>query len=123
MSRSYGTWTNAGTTWCTLSFSLEARMRLSIDPDADALYLKLREGSVHETRELLDMRLIVDLDQNGSLLGVEILGISTDPDDSGFRHVDVAFASGVGRVIEFDPEQMRDEEEPAKAKQGRIRTG
>ena len=92
-------------------------MRLSIDPDADALYLRLRDGNVHETRELLGTRVIVDLDANGDLLGVEVLGISANPDDSGYRHVDVAFASGVGRVVEFDPDQMRDEDRPAKSKQ------
>lgn len=98
-------------------------MRLSIDPDADALYLRLREGSVHETRELLGTRVIVDLDEKGDLLGVEVLGISADADDSGYRHVDVAFAAGLGRVVDFDPEQMKDEDRPAKAKRGTVRTG
>ena len=82
-------------------------MRLSIDPHADALYLRLREGRVGETRPLLDHRVIVDFDENGQLLGVEVLGIDCPVDRSGYAHVDVAITTSEGRVIEMDREEIR----------------
>lgn len=82
-------------------------MELSIDPRADALYLRLRGGRVHETRALLDERVAVDLDENGELLGVEVLGIYTPLDEHGYAHVDVAITTSEGRVVEFDPKNVK----------------
>jgi hypothetical protein len=65
----------------------------------------------------------LDLDANGDLLGVEVLGISAEPDGTGYQHVDVAFASGIGRVVELDPTQMKDDDAPPKSKPGAVRTG
>ena len=50
-------------------------MRLSIDAEAEALYLKLREGKVASSKEVWD-GVVLDLDEAGELLGVEILGLS-----------------------------------------------
>lgn len=50
-------------------------MRLSIDAEAEALYLKLREGKVGSSKEVWD-GVILDLDEAGEVLGVEILWLS-----------------------------------------------
>ena len=47
-------------------------MKIRYDPNADALYIKLREEKIHETKEL-DKDTIVDYDQYGKVIGVEIL--------------------------------------------------
>ncbi|MDO8634661.1 MAG: DUF2283 domain-containing protein [Dehalococcoidia bacterium] len=50
-------------------------MKLTIDPEADALYLTLKEGKVSRTEKLAD-GLIVDLNETGALLGIELLWLS-----------------------------------------------
>ncbi|MBI4287875.1 MAG: DUF2283 domain-containing protein [Chloroflexi bacterium] len=50
-------------------------MKLTVDPEADALYLKLKEGKVAKTEELAD-GIIVDLDEAGAVLGIEVLWLS-----------------------------------------------
>ena len=45
---------------------------LEFDEEAAALYLKLREGKVSSTEPLAD-NVIVDLDDRGKLLGIELL--------------------------------------------------
>lgn len=50
-------------------------MRLSIDAEAEALYLRLREGKVGSSKEVWD-GVILDLDEAGEVLGVEILWLS-----------------------------------------------
>jgi len=50
-------------------------MRLSIDAEAEALYLRLREGNVSTSKEVWD-GVILDLDETGEVLGVEILWLS-----------------------------------------------
>lgn len=47
---------------------------LSIDFDADAAYLQLHEGEVVETQEVAP-GVLVDLDQNRVVLGIEILDL------------------------------------------------
>jgi uncharacterized protein YuzE len=46
---------------------------------ADALYIRLREGKIARTRSLDDLRM-VDLDENGEPLGVELLHASAGVD-------------------------------------------
>jgi uncharacterized protein YuzE len=50
-------------------------MYVKYDPDADALYVRLREpeGEVH-TRPLDDLR-IVDYDERNAVVGVELLAV------------------------------------------------
>ena len=50
-------------------------MRLEYDPEADALYLRLKEGRVSETVEIAE-NVFVDLDAGGEPLGIEILFVS-----------------------------------------------
>jgi len=42
------------------------------DPEANAIYIRIKKGEV-ETSEPLSDDIIVDLDQNGEVLGIEIL--------------------------------------------------
>jgi uncharacterized protein YuzE len=39
-----------------------------------AAYLRVREGAVHETREVSEGKAFADYDKNGWLLGIELLG-------------------------------------------------
>ena len=56
-------------------------MRLRIDKENDALYLRLDETKIVESEEV-QPGVILDFDHNGSVVGVEILSLSTrtDPD-------------------------------------------
>lgn len=50
-------------------------MRISYDKDADAMYIKLANGKFGKNREIHE-GIILDLDRDGRLLGIEILEIS-----------------------------------------------
>jgi len=50
-------------------------MEINLDLEADALYIKFQEGKFSENRKI-DEEIIVDLDKEGNLLGIEILNIS-----------------------------------------------
>ncbi|TAK73029.1 MAG: DUF2283 domain-containing protein [Dehalococcoidia bacterium] len=50
-------------------------MKLEYDRRADAIYIRLKEAEVATTRELQD-NLIVDLDEHGRLVGIELLFVS-----------------------------------------------
>ncbi len=47
-------------------------MKIEYDPEANALYITLREGRVHHTEEVTES-LSVDIDAEGRPLGIEIL--------------------------------------------------
>jgi len=47
-------------------------MKIRYDPDADAMYITLKEGNVHHTKEI-DKNIIVDFDKDGEVLGIELL--------------------------------------------------
>jgi uncharacterized protein YuzE len=46
--------------------------RVEYDPLADALYIKVKEGEVSDSLELRE-GLIVDIDDKGEVIGIEIL--------------------------------------------------
>lgn len=48
---------------------------VSYDPTADALYIRLREGKVADSVELSN-NIIVDYDEEGKIIGIEILNFS-----------------------------------------------
>ena len=50
-------------------------MKIEYSKDADALYVYFREVEGFKTREL-EEGVLVDLDQNGHLVGIEILDVS-----------------------------------------------
>lgn len=47
-------------------------MNIRYDPDADAMYIKFREKEIDYTQEL-DENTIIDFDQQGEVIGVELL--------------------------------------------------
>jgi uncharacterized protein YuzE len=47
-------------------------MQIDYDPQADAIYIRLRDGEVDDTREV-SKYIYVDVDRNGNPLGLEIL--------------------------------------------------
>ncbi|HEX5479088.1 MAG TPA: DUF2283 domain-containing protein [Dehalococcoidia bacterium] len=50
-------------------------MKLEYDRQADAIYIRLKEAEVANTREL-DENVIVDLDAHGRMVGIELLFVS-----------------------------------------------
>ena len=50
-------------------------MKLKVDHDNDALYLRLDESAITESEEVKP-GLIVDYDANDNVVGIEILGLS-----------------------------------------------
>lgn len=51
-------------------------MRVYVDPEADALYIRLTETSIDSTEEVRP-GVILDFDANGQVVGIEMLHIST----------------------------------------------
>ncbi len=51
-------------------------MRLKIDKESDALYLRLDETVIVESEEV-QPGVILDFDEHGKVVGIEILGLST----------------------------------------------
>ena len=54
-------------------------MRMTYDPEADALTLRLSDGPV-ETREEVAPNVVLDFDADGRVVGIEVLFISQLPD-------------------------------------------
>lgn len=50
-------------------------MRIRYDPSVDALYIRLREGAIKDSDEV-SSGIIVDYDQDGKAMGIEILDAS-----------------------------------------------
>jgi len=51
-------------------------MKVRYDEEADALYIKLREGEYHESDEIRD-GFILDYDVDGNIIAIEILNASS----------------------------------------------
>ena len=52
------------------------RLEVSVDEATGSIraaYIRVREGEVHETREIEEGRAFADYDQQGLLLGIELL--------------------------------------------------
>ena len=47
-------------------------MKISYDKEADAMYIRLREGKVDHTKEI-DENTIIDFNKEGQVIGIEIL--------------------------------------------------
>lgn len=50
-------------------------MEISFDKDADAMYIKFREGTF-SSNKIIDRETIIDLDKKGNILGIELLSVS-----------------------------------------------
>lgn len=51
-------------------------MGIQYDKIADAMYVYLKKGKIFKTVKMKD-RLIVDVDKEGKIIGLEILGVSS----------------------------------------------
>jgi uncharacterized protein YuzE len=51
-------------------------VRLKIDRESDALYLRLDETPIVESEEV-EPGVVLDFDEDGRLVGIEVLGLST----------------------------------------------
>jgi uncharacterized protein YuzE len=49
-------------------------VKITYDPKADALYIKLQDGNAARTRKVED-GMLVDVDGGGRLVGIEIIGM------------------------------------------------
>jgi uncharacterized protein YuzE len=55
-------------------------MRVRVDHGADAVYLNLTDRPIKESEEVAD-GIVVDYDENGRIVGIEILDASKRTDD------------------------------------------
>ncbi|MDI6760713.1 MAG: DUF2283 domain-containing protein [Candidatus Brocadiaceae bacterium] len=63
-------------------------MRITYDPQADAMYIKLKEGPFARNEEIKE-GLILDLGPKGELLGIEILEVSLRYSLKEISHLDI----------------------------------
>jgi uncharacterized protein YuzE len=54
-------------------------MRIHYSPEADALYIRLKETDIADTNELT-YDIILDYDKDGNIIGIEILSASEHAD-------------------------------------------
>lgn len=47
-------------------------MKVTYDPEADAMYIYLKKGEINVTKEL-DENTLIDINKAGEILGIEIL--------------------------------------------------
>lgn len=50
-------------------------MNISYDKDADYLYIQFQQGKVKKTKKI-EEGILLDLDEQGRLYGIEIVGVS-----------------------------------------------
>jgi len=50
-------------------------MKVTLDPEADALYMRLSDAHIHDTEEVKP-GVILDYDEQNNLVGIEILRVS-----------------------------------------------
>jgi len=50
-------------------------MKVTIDPEADALYMRLSDTRIHDSEEVKP-GIILDYDEQNNLIGIEILRVS-----------------------------------------------
>lgn len=50
-------------------------MRITYDPEADAMYVRFAEGEFAENREVAE-GIVLDISPSGQVLGIEILDVS-----------------------------------------------
>lgn len=55
-------------------FSIDLKISARPDGSVRAAYLRIKDGKIGRTREVLRNRLLVDEHANGSVLGIEVLG-------------------------------------------------
>ncbi len=74
-------------------------MKITYDPEADALYIHIGDGEFRENREPVP-GVILDIGKNGELLGIEILEASQRYPLKELTHVEVSMPLEVAEVSE-----------------------
>ena len=70
-------------------------MKITFDPQADALYLQLRPAKVGSTKEVGE-GIYPDFDEEGELRGVEILYVKLRAPEVAKGHLDIELPIAVG---------------------------
>lgn len=70
-------------------------MKIQYDKIADAIYIYLKEGKIFKTIKMKD-RLIVDTDKEGKIIGLEILGASSQVPKNQLKGIKVKIPAFVG---------------------------
>jgi uncharacterized protein YuzE len=78
-------------------------MRITYDDDADALYIKLADGSFHENQKF-GQDTVLDVDEKGKVLGIEVLGVKDRFGKSG--HLKLEFVVQGGMRVRPDIEEL-----------------
>ena len=60
-------------------------MKLEYDPTADALYVRLNENKILES-EQVQPGIVLDFDESGKVVGVEILAVSKRGNAAPLKH-------------------------------------
>ena len=63
-------------------------MDINFDQEADALYIQFQPGKAKETLKLRD-GILIDIDKNGKLFGIEILDVSQRMPLQELGHLDI----------------------------------
>lgn len=61
-------------------------MKLTVDKEADALYMRLSESRIHDSEEVKP-GVILDYDEDNNLVGIEILRVSERVPDASLQSV------------------------------------
>jgi len=69
-------------------------MKISYDKTADALYLRLKAERVSKTLKMQN-KVLVDVDTEGGVMGVEILGVSKQLPKGALGSIEVGLPSAV----------------------------
>ena len=69
-------------------------MKIRYDKQADALYMYLAKGRVEKTIKV-NPRVMVDMDEKGNVIGVELLFVSQRLPKSAFETRDIHLPAGV----------------------------
>ena len=69
-------------------------MKVSYDKTSDAMYIRLREGKIKGTVKVND-RLMVDVDQKGNTIGVELLDATLELSEKGVENFEKNVLKGI----------------------------
>ena len=69
-------------------------MKVSYDKTADAMYIRLRDGKIKGTVKVND-RLMIDVDQKGNTIGVELLDATFQLSEKGVKNLEKNVLKGI----------------------------
>lgn len=78
-------------------------MKIDFDKTSDTIYLTFQEGKVDKTIEMRD-RMIVDVDKEGNVLGVELLDVTNQLHDTSIEDLEKNILNGIpGKITSETP--------------------